>query len=201
MGLDASAVATLELFESSDGSASKSLCATLDRTRTPIGARAWREALAHPSVDPVELEARWDAVEELVRRPDRAEALQAALDAVGDLERRFARVSVGTAGPREVAALGSGLGGVPAVVGVASVLEAGRFRSLVESIPDTADLVRQVDAALAPDPPVLASAGGVIRDGFDRELDELRELRRSAQAALLAVEAEERRRWGSRRFA
>jgi len=196
MGLDASAVATLELFESSDGSESKSLCATLDRTRTPVGARALREALAHPSLDPVELEARWDAVDELVRRPDRAEALQAALDAVGDLERRFARVSVGTAGPREVAALGAGLDAIPVVVRAAAALEAGRFRSLVESIPDTADLVRRVETTLAPDPPVLASAGGVIRDGFHRELDELRELRRNAQAALLAVEAEERRRSG-----
>jgi DNA mismatch repair protein MutS len=74
MGLDAAAIATLELFESSDGSTARSLCAALDRTKTPIGARALREALAHPSLDPVELEARWDAVEELVRRPDRAEA-------------------------------------------------------------------------------------------------------------------------------
>jgi len=123
MGLDASAVATLELFESSDGSESKSLCATLDRTRTPVGARALRDALAHPSLDPVELEARWDAVEELVGKPEAAEELRAALEAVGDVERRFARVSVGTAGPREVAGLGAGLGAVPGVVRAASPLE------------------------------------------------------------------------------
>jgi DNA mismatch repair protein MutS len=196
MGLDAAAVGTLELFESSDGAAARSLCAALDRTRTPVGARALREALAHPSLDPVELEARWDAVEELVRRSDRAEALQAALDAVGDVERRFARVSVGTAGPREVAALGAGLAAVPEVVRAAAELDAARFRSLVEAIPDSSDLVLRVSRTLAPEPPVLASAGGAIRDGFDAELDELRALRRNAQSALLAVEAEERRRSG-----
>jgi len=196
MGLDAAAIATLELFESSDGSTARSLCAALDRTKTPIGARALREALAHPSLDPVELEARWDAVEELVRRPDRAEALQAALEAVGDVERRFARVAVGTAGPREVAGLGAGLAAVPAVVEAASALEAGRFRSLAESMPDTSDLVRRISETLAPEPPVLASAGGAIRDGFDAELDELRALRRDAQSALLAVEADERKRSG-----
>jgi DNA mismatch repair protein MutS len=196
MGLDAAAVATLELFESSDGATARSLCAALDRTRTPMGARALRETLAHPSLDPVELEARWDAVEELVRQPDAAEGLQAALDAVGDVERRFARVAVGTAGPREVAALGAGLGAVPEVVRAASALDAARFRSLADAIPDSSDLVRRVSATLAPEPPVLASAGGAIRDGFDPELDELRALRRNAQTALLAVEAEERKRSG-----
>src|SRR5262249_49651233 len=58
MGLDAAAVATLELFESSDGASARSLCALLDRTRTPLGARALRDVLAHPSRDSVELSAR-----------------------------------------------------------------------------------------------------------------------------------------------
>src|SRR5262245_1645553 len=84
MGLDAAAVATLELFESSDGARERGLLAWMDRTRGPLGARALRAALAHPSLDPVELEARWDAVGELVAQAAPAEALQAALDAVGD---------------------------------------------------------------------------------------------------------------------
>jgi DNA mismatch repair protein MutS len=196
MGLDASAVATLELFESSDGAKDRSLFALMDRTRTPLGARALREALAHPSLDPVELEARWDAVGELVRRTEVAEALQAALEEVGDLERRFARVVVGNAGPREVAALGSGLKAVPGVVASAAALAAGRFRSLCDMVPDTADGVALIEGTLAADPPALASAGGMIRVGADAELDALCSLRRDAQGALLAIEAEERRRSG-----
>ena len=194
--LDASAVATLELFESSDGSSARSLFAILDRTRTPLGARALREALSHPSLDPVDIESRWDAVDELVRRPEIAEGLQTALDGVGDLERRFARVSVGTAGPREVAALGAGLRAAPVVAVAAGALSAGRFHSLLETIPDTSDCVAAIEATLSPEPPVLASAGGAIRDGADAELDELRALRRDAQSAILAIEAEERRRSG-----
>ncbi len=196
MGLDASAVATLELFESSDGSSARSLFAILDRTRTPLGARALREALAHPSLDPVDIESRWDAVDELVRRPEIAEGLQAVLEGVGDLERRFARIAVGTAGPREVAALGAGLRAAPAVAEAAGPLLAGRFHSLLETIPDTSDCVAAIESTLAPEPPVLASAGGAIRDGADAELDELRSLRRDAQSAILAIEAEERRRSG-----
>jgi DNA mismatch repair protein MutS len=196
MGLDAAAIATLELFESSDGSTARSLFAILDRTRTPLGARALREALSHPSRDPVELAARWDAVEELVKRRDAAETLQEQLRRVGDLERRFARVAVGSAGPREVAALAAGLEAMPAVLAAAGALAANRFRALCEDVPDTADCVACVEATLAPEPPVLASAGGVIRDGADAELDQLRALRSGAQQALLAVEAEERKRSG-----
>jgi DNA mismatch repair protein MutS len=196
MGLDAAAVATLELFESSDGAAARSLCALLDRTRTPLGARALRDALAHPSRDPVELGARWDALDELLRRPEAAAALQAALEEVGDLERRFARVAVGTAGPREVAALAAGLEAVPGVLSAAAPLAAGRIRTLVESVPDTRGCVERVRRTLAPDPPVLASAGGVVREGADAQLDQLRALRRDAQGALLAIEAEEKRRSG-----
>ena len=196
MGLDASAVATLELFEASDGSSARSLFSLMDRSRTPLGARALREALAHPSLDPIEIESRWDAVDELVHRPEVADDLQAALDAVGDLERRFARVAVGTAGPREVAALGAGLHAAPLVAAAAGPLAAGRFRSLLEALPDTSDCVAAIERMLAPDPPVLASAGGAIRDGADAALDELRALRRDAQGALLAVEAEEKRRSG-----
>ncbi|HTY41281.1 MAG TPA: DNA mismatch repair protein MutS [Thermoanaerobaculia bacterium] len=196
MGLDAAAVATLELFESSEGAKDRSLLALLDRTRTPLGARALRETLAHPSLDPVELEARWDAVGELAAHPAPADALGAALAAVGDLERRFARVSVGTAGPREVAALGAGLKAVSDVLAAALPLRAARLRALADSVPGTADCVERIETTLADDPPVLASAGSFVREGADAELDQLRALRRDAQGALLAIEAEERRRSG-----
>jgi len=196
MGLDASAVATLEIFESSDGSPDRSLFALLDRTRSPLGARALREALGRPSTDPVELESRWDAVEELVEKVPAADDVAAALAGVGDLERRFGRIAVQTAGPRDVAAFADGLAAVPRVAAAAGVLRSGRFRSLLESLPATDDLVRRVAATLAPEPPALASAGGSIREGVDADLDSLRALRRDAQSALLAVEAEERKRSG-----
>ena len=196
MSLDRSALATLEVFESSDGEASRSLCALLDRTRTPLGARALREALARPSTDPIELEARWDAVGELAAGAANREAVQAALGEVGDLERRFARIAVGTAGPRDVAAWAAGLKAVPAVRAAAGELRANRLRDLADGVPDTGDLVRLVEETLTPEPPALASAGGVIRDEADAELGQFRSLRRDAQGALLAIEAEEKKRSG-----
>jgi DNA mismatch repair protein MutS len=196
MGLDASAIATLELFESSDGDVSRSLYTVLDRTRSPMGARALREALARPSRDPMELSQCWDAVEELVERPDTREAIQQAMAGVGDVERRFARISAGVAGPREVAAWAEGLAAVELVQEAGVSLSCLRLRDLLDGIPSADDLVRRVRETLADAPPVLVSAGGAIREGADRELDELRHLRRDAQGALLAIEAEERRRSG-----
>jgi DNA mismatch repair protein MutS len=196
MTLDASAVATLELFESSDGSSARSLFALLDRTRTPLGARALREALSRPSTDAVALESAWDAVEELAREEDTAGAVQAELNGVGDLERRLGRIAVGTAGPRDVAAFAAGLAASRRAAATAAPLSAGRFRSLCEGLPDTSDLEALVAGTLSTDPPAVAAAGGVIRNGANQELDTLRSLRRDAQGALLEVEARERKRSG-----
>jgi DNA mismatch repair protein MutS len=196
MVLDPSAIATLEIFESSDGSSAGSLCALIDRTRTPLGARALKDALARPSTDAMELEARWDAVEELARRAIERQELQRALDDVGDLERRFARIATATAGPREVASWAEGLRAVPRVCSAGVSLASSRLRAILDGIPPMEDLAQRVERTLAPEPPVLASAAGVIRDGADAELDSLRGLRRDAQGALLAIEAEERKRSG-----
>ena len=196
MRLDASAVATLELFESSDRDSKRSLCSLLDRTRTPMGARALKETISRPSLDPVDLEDRWDAVEELIEKAGVRESLQAELDGVGDLERLFGRISVGTAGPRDVAAFAGGLKRLPGLLVAGAPLASARLRRSIDGLPDVADLVDRIDRTIAPDPPVLASAGGVIRSGAHGELDSLRELRRGAQGALLAIEAEERRRSG-----
>jgi DNA mismatch repair protein MutS len=196
MSLDAAALATLEVFESSEGQASRSLFGLLDCTKTPPGARALRERLASPSTDPLELEARWDAVAELVERSPEREALRQALAEVGDIERRFARIAVGTAGPREVAAWAEGLAALPAVSAAAAGFSGARLLSLTDGIPDASDLVRRVREALVAEPPVLASAGGVLRDETDPELAELRRLRHGAQGALLEIEVAERKRSG-----
>jgi len=196
MGLDASALSTLEVFESSDGDPARSLCALLDRTRSALGARALRDALARPSRDPLELEARWDGVEELFSGVESRERLQAEMAGIGDLERRFARIALEAANPREVAAFGEGLERLPALAEAGAALRAPRIRALIAQIPDVSDLADLVARTISPDPPVLAAAGGAIRDGADGELDAIRALRRDAQGALLAVEAEERRRSG-----
>src|SRR5512141_2106465 len=136
MRLDPSAVATLELFEASDGDRRRSLCALVDRTRTPMGARSLRDAISRPALDPIELTERWDAVEELVAKPDARERLRCELEGIGDLERQFGRIAVGTAGPRDVLAWSAGLRRLPAVRAAGEVLVSPRLRLLLDGIPD-----------------------------------------------------------------
>jgi len=95
-----------------------------------------------------------------------------------------------------VEAFAAGLGAARRSAAATAPLSAGRFRSLREGLPDTADLERLVATTLGADPPATAAAGGMIRDGADSELDSLRALRRDAQGALLEVEAAERKRSG-----
>ncbi len=162
-----------------------------------MGARALKETISRPSLDPVELEDRWDAVEELI-------------DETGSAGDRCGRSSTGSAtssgssedlgrhrgpaGRRRVRRRDSS--GSRASSGPARRSHRARIRRSIDGLPDVADLVGRIEGALAPDPPALASAAGVIRAGADAELDSLRELRRDAQGALLAIEAEERRRSG-----
>ncbi|HEX7253405.1 MAG TPA: DNA mismatch repair protein MutS, partial [Thermoanaerobaculia bacterium] len=193
---DASAIATLELFESTEGDPSRSLYAVIDRTRSPLGARALRETLARPSRDPIELTQRWDALEELIERAEARRALGDAIGRVGDVERRFARISAQVAGPREVSAWAEGLAAVPQVREEGASLASQRLRDLLDALPPCDDLVNLVRKTISDTPPILVSAGGAIREGADKELDELRHLRRDAQGALLAIEAEERKRSG-----
>ena len=174
----------------------RSLFALLDRTRTPLGRpRPARGAgAARRSI-------RWSSRRAGMRsrsswragRCSRGARRRRSI-AVGDLERRFARVAVGTAGPRDVAALGCGpAGACPAVLAAAARLSGGPAARPLRRRARHGGLRRRGSSAtLAPEPPVLASAGGVIREGADAELDALRALRRDAQGALLAIEAEER---------
>ena len=196
MSLDAAALATLEVFESSEGQASRSLFGLLDCTKTPPGARALRECSGEPVDRSPGARGALGCGRRARRRSADREALRQALAEVGDVERRFARIAVGTAGPREVAAWAEGLAALPAVAAAAAGLSGARLRSLADGIPDASDLVRRVREALVAEPPVLASAGGVLRDEADPELAELRRLRHGAQGALLEIEAAERKRSG-----
>ena len=163
MRLDASAVATLELFESSDRDSKRSLCSLLDRTRTPMGARALKETISRPSLDPVDLEDRWDAVGELIEKAGGRESLQAELGGVGDIERLFGRISVGNAGPRDVAAFAAGLKRIPGLRAAGAPLTSARLRRSIDGLPDVADLVERIDRTIASTDMLAKTKTGSIR--------------------------------------
>ena len=144
------------------------------------------------------IDERLDAVEELVDDPARLEAVAVALASVPDLPRLLARVAVGSATPRDLAALGVGLeraaAAGPLLEGAAAPLLRPGGGAYPSGVPDA--LSARLAATLVESPPVSAKEGGIVRDGADAAVDELRALRRDAATLLGALEADERARRG-----
>ncbi len=197
--VDAVTQGHLELFRSlRDGGRTGTLLSVVDRTCTPFGARALRRTLEQPPGSKEAIEERLDAVEELVAAPSRLESLGTALAELPDLPRLLARVSVGNATPRDLSALGLGLARTAAMAplldGSVSILLAPGGEAFPEGVPDA--LAARLASTLVEAPPVSSKEGGLVRDGVDGTVDDLRRLRLDAATLLGALEAAERSRRG-----
>jgi DNA mismatch repair protein MutS len=181
------------------------LLETLDVTVTPMGGRLLRRWLLSPLRDPAAIEARLDVVDVAVRDSRGRARLREALDGVRDLERLGGRAAAGRAVPRELGALRDSFQRLPdvaeslsAVAGFA--LPDGRRAALladaVEELDLLADLATELTAALEDRPPPVLADGGVIRAGYDAELDELRSLRDGGRRYIASLQQRERERTG-----
>ena len=187
----------LELVESQGGGGrGASLLAVLDATVTGMGARLLRSWMLRPSVRRGEIEARLAAVEDLHRSQMRRDRTRTLLKDVSDLERLTGRINMGTATPRDLVALRRSLNQVPAVRTALSDAGASLLQVVVENADELSDVRELIGRALSDDPPVNFSEGGVVREGFDAELDELRSISRDAKQTIAAIESRERARSG-----
>ena len=187
----------LELVESQGPSGrGASLLAVIDATVTGMGARLLRSWMLRPSVRRGEIEARLAAVEDLHRSQMRRDRTRALLKEVSDLERLVGRINMGTATPRDLCALRRSLNQVPAIRQTLSDAEASLLQVVVENADELPDVRELIGRALSDDPPVNFSDGGVVREGFDPELDELRSVSRDAKQTIAAIESRERTRSG-----
>jgi len=199
MVLDAVTVRNLELVEPifSDGGAT--LASILDQTATGMGGRLMRQRLLRPSLDRAEIQARLDAVGDLVRETILRAELARQLASVLDIERLLAKVTIGSAGPRDLLALGKSLEQIPKL---AQAMRLGS-RPLSTRLTDTFARLDPVDdvsgpivAAISETPPINIADGGAIRSGFDAELDELRNISQNSKQYIANIEARERTRTG-----
>jgi DNA mismatch repair protein MutS len=181
----------LELDTRVDGDTKTTLLGVLDSTVTPMGGRLLRRWLHRPLRDRRTVGERQHAVATLADQ--RVEApLREAFRALGDLERILSRVALRSARPRDLSTLRDGLGMLPDVRALLHRLDSPRLQALARELgqhDEHADLLRR---AIVRQPPVLARVGGVIADGFDAELDELRTLSTHADQFLVDLEARER---------
>ncbi len=187
----------LELVESQGGGGrGASLLNVLDATVTGMGARLLRSWMLRPSVRRGEIEARLSAVEDLHRSQMRRDRARTLLKDVSDLERLVGRINMGTATPRDLVALRRSLNQVPAIRQALSDAEASLLQVVVENADELTDVRELIGRALSDDPPVNFADGGVVREGFDAELDELRSISRDAKQTIAAIESRERARSG-----
>jgi len=170
----------------------------LDRTLTPMGARLLRSWLLSPLCSPVEIAERLDAVEAAVRDAARRASVREALDGVRDLERLAGRAAASRATPRELAALRDSFLRLPQVgEGIRGLIGTARLLAqLDEEFDSLADLAEALSAGLSDRPPALLADGGVIRPGYDPELDEIRALRDGGKQYIAAIQQRERERSG-----
>lgn len=173
-----------------------SLLDLLDRTRTAMGGRLLRDWLLQPLLDVSAINERLDAVDELVRDRVTAEDLTGHLREVYDIERLTARVTAARANARDLVALRESLHRLPRIVEVLAGCEAallGRLRARISTLDELAALL---DRALRDDPPVQITEAGMIRDGYNADLDELHDIASGGKRWIAELEAAERARTG-----
>ena len=192
MVLDTVTTRHLELFDSLHQEQRATLLSALDRTASPMGARLLRSWIRRPSLDVNEIELRLEAVSGLYGDTISRSELHRELKQLHDIERLLARVTLGSAGPREMFHLGSSLRRIPALRELASCLPGSRIASLLQVMDGLEGTAERITTTLAEDPPATASDGGAIAAGFDPELDELRETQQGSRSFIAQLERRER---------
>jgi DNA mismatch repair protein MutS len=183
----------LELISSSDGTRTGSLLSILDKTLTPVGARALTNWIVYPLLDLGAIRARHDAVEELFEA-DLGGAMAEALRRIGDLERLAGRIGSLRASPRDALRLGQALTAVATLREALADRRSELIRGIAARLQPLPELSAQIDLTISDEPPVNPRDGNTIRTGFSPEIDELRGLALDARGVIARLEASERDR-------
>lgn len=195
--MDPASERSLELFPSGEADRNgQSLLEVLDETVTPMGGRLLRQWLKRPLLYPNAVQRRLDAVDTWVQQPAGLDTFRRLLQPVRDLERLLSRVSYGVVTPRDMIALRSSLAQGPLLKGHLQEYSDPLIREHEGRMGDLAELRQLLDASVVENPPAHLRDGGVIREGYDAQLDELRSLSRNAKHLIAALQAREIQRTG-----
>lgn len=197
MIVDASTRRNLELTETiRQHSYQGSLLWVLDRTLTPMGGRLLRHWLERPLIDRDQIVKRQDAVQAIARDTMLRASLQETLQEISDLERLCSRVVYGSANPRDLASLSASLGKLPALKGILGTTQHPVLTAIGSRLDLLEDIHSLLGKAIVDDPPISVREGGIIRPGYSKELDELRELSKGGKEWIARLEQTEREKTG-----
>ena len=185
----------LELETSLSGNDAHTLAGVMDRCQSPMGSRLIRRWIQRPIRDHEALTGRYQAIDAILSGGVH-DVLGELLKGVGDVERILARVALRTARPRDLRQLGAALERLPALKTSLAALDSPLLAMLDEQAGAHRDECRLLERAIIDNPPMLIRDGGVIREGYDDELDELRSIASNADQYLLDLEAREKERTG-----
>jgi DNA mismatch repair protein MutS len=169
---------------------------TLDECQTPMGKRLLRATILRPLIDAEMLETRYEAVGEAHAELLKREEMRRAFGGILDLERLLARLSLDSAGPRDVRALAASLQRLPGLKMALDAMNAAGWRRLSAAMDTLEDITAQIERTLVEEPPLTLADGGAIAAGVDAELDELRGISTTGRQAIAAIEERERQRTG-----
>ena len=196
--LDPVTVRNLELveplFSGQDDRAT--LFHTFDCCCTPMGKRLLRATILRPLMDPAAIESRYEAVGEAHADLMKREEIRRAFSGILDLERLLARISLDSAGPRDLRALAASTARLPGLKTAIEAMQAQRWRELAARLDPLEDVTARISTTLVAEPPLTLADGGAIANGVDAELDELRTISTSGRQQIAAIEERERQRTG-----
>jgi len=195
MLIDETARRNLEVTESPSGSEG-TLLNCLDDTVTAMGARRLKDWLVRPLLDVQEIRARHEAVEELTDNFTMRRRLRDNLKGIHDIERLMGRISSGVAGPRDFASLRVSVSALPVVKDTVFEAQSQRLKALHGRISLHKELKELIECAVVDEPPATMKDGGIIKEGYSSELDELRGYASEGKGLIARIEAEERANTG-----
>ncbi len=197
MLIDSSTRRNLELTETMREKEKRgSLLWVLDKTKTAMGARMLRSFIEQPLIEEEAINQRLDAVEEINRQEMDREEIREYLGPVYDLERLISRVSYQSANPRDLIAFKTSIGMISPIRRLLGQFQSKELETIYEDMDELQDLYQVLDKAIVEDPPLAMKEGGIIKDGYDRQIDDYRQAKTKGKTWLAELEAEEKEKTG-----
>lgn len=197
MLIDSSTRRNLELTETMREKEKRgSLLWVLDKTKTAMGARMLRSFIEQPLIEEEAINQRLDAVEEINRQEMDREEIREYLGPVYDLERLISRVSYQSANPRDLIAFKTSIGMIPPIRRLLGQFQSKELEMIYEDMDELQDLYQVLDKAIVEDPPLAMKEGGIIKDGYDQQIDDYRQAKTKGKTWLAELEAEEKEKTG-----
>lgn len=196
MFLDSVTQRNLELTKNLKGGNEGTLLSVLDETQTPMGGRFLRNSLLRPLIEKEEIIRRLDAVEWLINDYELIGSLRGNLRKIQDIERLATRITTKTANPRDLIAIKNSVTPLNEIKKALLKVQDPYLKSLGLRISDLSDVKRLIETAIVEDPPVTVRDGGIIKDGYNSEIDELRNISNKGKDFIAELERKEREKTG-----